>query len=150
MTTKRIITAAAVTVWLVGFAINLTPATPDAEQWHQWCQQVDRSKLPHWNLKWLNRKPQRSHTVWITNYGPWEGFKGDSYHIACNKLPAGTVVWLAGDRQLKVVTNRGSSRNDSVARRKGGEFWVDRWTKQPRYDNGCQRLFVIGRAPWPK
>jgi len=115
---------------------------------------LKKGNLRPWEKQWALRMVKGEYKagvkVWTTNYGPWEGFKGDYYHIACNMLPLGTVVWLSNDKALKVVTNRGAKRNDSVARGKGASYWIDRWTKRARYDNACQRLYVVGRVKWPQ
>ena len=131
--------------------------------WIQWCSTVDRSKLARWERQWLDRTPQRSALVWVTNYGPWDPqhYRGASWHIAANPkyLKPGTVVFMDG--RLKVVTNRGASSNDTWAQspytvgsdgrrhpKPVCEFWIDRWTAHRRGDNAAQRVWVIGRAPW--
>lgn len=92
-------------------------------------------------------------TVWQTNYGLWEGFKGDVYHIAANPqyLPKGTVVWLPRTGTLMVCTNRGASSNDRVAQGHPNHaaFWIDLWSKKPKYPTGNGTMWIIGRAPWP-
>jgi hypothetical protein len=148
----------AVGVWLWLWAITVrVAADPTQTPWQKWCASVDRSHLARWERQWLDRKPQRVATVFVTNYGPWEGFGGDTYHIASNVLPKGTVVWLSQDRCPKVVTNRGASSNDAWAQadhnpdgspKQPAEFWVDRWTAKRRGDNGNQRAWIVGRAPW--
>lgn len=122
-----------------------------SDPWQRYCATVDRSKLRQWERQWLDRTPSRVAKVWTTNYGPWDPqqYAGDDYHIACNVLPKGTVVWLSRDQAIKVVTNRGSSRNDRVARNRGAAFWIDRFTFTARHDNHSQTLYVLGRAPWP-
>ena len=121
------------------------------DPWQRYCATVDRSKLRVWERQWLDRTPSRTVTVWTTNYGPWDPqrYAGDDYHIACNQLPKGTVVYLSRDRQIKVVTNRGARKNDTVARGRGAAYWIDRWTATARHDNHNQTLYVLGRAPWP-
>ena len=130
--------------------IRRAPATDLRNAWQWWCATVDRAKLAPWERQWLGRKPLRVAKVWVTNYGPWEGYRGAPWHIAANPahLKPGTVVWLESDRCLKVVTNRGASSNDAWARRQGAEFWIDRWTQTRRGDNATQRAWIIGRAPW--
>ena len=129
-------------------AQSVAPAT---DAWTQYCATVDRSQLRKWERQWLDRTPRRVAKVWTTNYGPWDPqqYGGDDYHIACNVLPRGAVVWLSRDQAIKVVTNRGASKNDRVARNRGASFWIDRWTATARHDNHSQTLYVLGRAPWP-
>ena len=91
-------------------------------------------------------------TVFATSYGLWDNhpFKGDDYHIACNKLRQGTVVYVELTGRLMVVTNCGAGSNDAWARREGGQYWIDAWTRYAgMYGLGCKttRLWVIGDAP---
>ena len=102
--------------------------------------------------------------VWLTQYGPWEGYKGADYHIAANPryLPMNSVVWLDKPGQLRVVTNRGADYNDRVAcapttqwvtitggkqvRGKGCAHWVDLWTRyrgQYNLDTTTANAYVI-------
>jgi hypothetical protein len=75
-------------------------------------------------------------TAWVTQYYPSEGFpRGqgtrwgvgvDERVIAANELPASSWVILlnVGIRQ---VLDTGANSNDSVARRKGADHWLDLW-----------------------
>lgn len=121
-----------------------------ATAWEAWCAKVDRGRLAAWERQWVGRKPLAVATVFVTSYGPWDpqGYRGAPWHIACNRLPLGTVVWLERDRRLCVVTNRGAAGNDRAARRHGAAYWVDKWSGTRRGDNATQRLWVVGRAPW--
>jgi hypothetical protein len=129
----------------------------------QWAVQALKSgKLRPWERQWAKRMAAgqvgRSAKVWVTNYGPWEGFHGADWHIAANPryLKPGTVVWLAADRRLKVVTNRGASWNDTWAqapewngkKKPVCAFWIDRFTFKRRDDNAAQRVWIVGRATW--
>lgn len=113
-------------------------------------------KLATWERNWYAQivagtvQPRRV-TVWQTQYGPYEGYPGDTYHIAANPkyLPKGTVVWLASTGRLHVVTNRGADFNDRIARKRGAAFWVDRWERvEGTYRTGNGDCWIVGRAPW--
>ena len=133
--------------------IRRAPATDLRNAWQWWCATVDRAKLAPWERQWLGRTPQRTVTVWRTFYGPWDRgrYKGAPWHIAANPqhLKPGTVVWLARDRRLVVVTNRGANSNDRAARGHGAAHWVDLWSAAPRGDNATQTAYIIGHVPWP-
>jgi hypothetical protein len=94
----------------------------------------DYGHLAPWQASWyakaLATQPQ-PRRIWLTQYGPWEGYAGDDYHIAANPryMVPGTVVWLSKPGQLRVVTNRGADYNDRVARSHGARHWVDLWTR---------------------
>jgi len=133
-----------------------------ADRFTDWAEAaVAKKTTPAWQRAWATKAlagklTPVKHWVFVTNYGMWDRhpFKGDYYHIASNRLPKGTVVFMDGT--LKVVTNRGASSNDYWARhprekeeRQPAEFWVDRWTRRARHDNANQRIWVIGRSPWP-
>jgi hypothetical protein len=114
----------------------------------------DFGRLKPWQAVWYARALETqpdSRRVWLTQYGPWENYQGDDYHIAANPrymLP-GTVVWLSKPGQLRVVTNRGASYNDAVARRRGCAHWVDLWTRyrgQYGLDTTTCEAYVLGRA----
>jgi len=116
----------------------------------RWAQQaLANGHLRPWERQWATRMARgecgRPAKAWVSNYGPWEGYAGAEWHIAANPryLPTGTVVWMDG--RLKVVTNRGASRNDAWAHRSGCEFWIDRWTAKRRGDNAAQRVWIVGR-----
>lgn len=113
-------------------------------------------KLAKWERNWYTKivagtvTPRRV-TVWLTQYGPYEGYRGDDYHIAANPkyLPKGTVVWLPSTGRLMVVTNRGADFNDRIARKRGAAFWVDRWERvEGTYRTGNGDCWIVGRAPW--
>lgn len=120
-----------------------------ATAWEAWCAKVDRTRLATWERQWVGRKPLATVTVWRTFYGPWDAgrYNGAPWHIACNRLPLGTVVWLEKDKRLCVVTNRGAPSNDSAARGHKAQYWTDLWSATRRGDNATQRLYVLGRAP---
>lgn len=113
-------------------------------------------KLRPWQALWYNRLaagyPVKPVTVWATQYGLWDTqkYKGETYHIACNKLPRGTVVWLEATKRLHVVTNRGADSNDFVAReKKHAAYWVDCWTKyegQYGWSTTNSRMWIVGFA----
>lgn len=113
-------------------------------------------KLAKWEAAWMKKivagtvQPKRVR-VWFTSYGPWEGYKGDDYHVAANRFDPGTVLYVPITGRLMVVTNGGSPNNDHVAERKGASRWCDIWTrKRGMYGLGekCGEVYVIGRAPW--
>ena len=107
-----------------------------------------------WYTKVVNGTVQpRKVRVWQTQYGPYEGFDGDYYHIAANPkyLPKGTVVYMPSTGRLMVVTNRGASSNDRIAQnsRNRCAFWVDRWERTAgTYTTGPGDIYIIGKAPW--
>lgn len=130
------------------------------------------STLAKWERSWYEKvvagtvTPRRV-TVWQTSYGPWEGYRGDTYHVAANRFDLGTVLYVPLTGRLMVVTNGGASYNDRVARAgrdewvslpggrkvrgKACELWVDIWTRRRgMYGLGekCGEVYVIGRAPW--
>lgn len=115
-------------------------------------------KLAVWERAWYQKlvagtvTPRRV-TVWQTQYGLWDPqrYKGDLYHVACNQLPLGTVVWLPSTGRLHVVTNRGAASNDRAARRKGGAYWIDVWTHregQYGWSTTTGSMYIVGKAPW--
>ena len=113
-------------------------------------------KLAKWERAWYETivagtvQPKRV-TVWQTQYGPYEGYPGDTYHIAANPkyLPKGTVVWLPSTGRLMVVTNRGADFNDRIARKRGAAVWVDRWERVAgTYRTGNGDCWIVGKAPW--
>jgi len=100
----------------------------------------------------LERKISVNGRVWLTCYWDAEGHDSrwdcrggrcGSRHLAANRLPLDTVVWLEwpvldreGDvvgylSQLRIVLDRGAKRNDRVADRKGCDLWADRHTNGP-------------------
>lgn len=109
-----------------------------------------------WERAWYKKvvsgavKPKHVR-VWQTTYGPWEGYKGDTYHIAanpCNMKP-GTVVWLKSTKRIMVVTNRGDSYNDVRARNHGCAFWVDIWVRhRGQYPTGNGDMWILGKVNW--
>lgn len=108
--------------------------------------------LTAWQASWyaqaLVTQPT-SRRVWLTQYGPWEGYGGDDYHVAANVLPRGTVVWLSKPGQLRVVTNRGARSNDRHARSHSCAYWMDLWTRyrgQYGLDTTTCRVYVLGQA----
>lgn len=128
--------------------------------------------LAIWERNWYTKivagtvQPKRVR-VWFTSYGPWEGYKGDDYHVAANKLDPGTVLYVPLTGKLMVVTNRGADFNDRIARAgrdewvripggskvrgKSCELWVDIWTrKRGMYGLGetTGDVWIVGRAPW--
>lgn len=114
----------------------------------------DYGHIAPWQASWYAKAlvteptPRR---VWLTQYGPWEGYAGDDYHIAANPryMVPGTVVWLSKPGRLSVVTNRGASSNDRIARRRGCAHWVDLWTRyrgQYGLDTTTCDAYVLGRA----
>jgi len=145
--------------------------TPTPVVWAK--QQLAAGHLRPWQRQWCERmaagkvgQPVRVFQTW---YGLWEGYHGDTWHIAANPchLPKGSVVYIEG-LGLRVVTNRGASYNDPVARgqrypkrlpngkrhpqagqRIGCRYWVDQWSATKRGDNRTPRLWVVGRSPWP-
>jgi hypothetical protein len=54
--------------------------------------------------------------------------------VAANRLPYGTVIWLqaAPICGLRIVKDRGSTRNDRQAAKYGADLWVDRWNPRPK------------------
>jgi hypothetical protein len=116
----------------------------------------DFGRLKPWQSAWYARALETqpdSRRVWLTQYGMWgpQHYQGDDYHIAANPryMVRGTVVWLSKPGQLRVVTNRGASSNDAVARRRGCEHWVDIWTRyrgQYGLDTTTCEAYVLGRA----
>jgi hypothetical protein len=91
-------------------------------------------KLKPWQTaayQWYVQHGAVKRHVWLTQYGPWEGYHGAPYHIAANPqhLPMGSVVWLSKPGALRVVTNRGADYNDPIARHNGCAHWVDLWTR---------------------
>jgi hypothetical protein len=111
-----------------------------------------------WERAWYEKvvsgavKPKHVKT-WSTQYGLWNKgrYKGDTYHIACNKLPKGTVVWMTHTQRLMVVTNCGASSNDGIAQRQNGQYWTDVWTKyrgQYGWDTKLGSMWILGKAPW--
>lgn len=117
----------------------------------------DFGPLQPWQRQWYERVQGAEIapvTVNATQYGLWDPqrYKGDTYHIACNVLPRGTVVWLEATGMLHVVTNRGASSNDRTARGKPwyAAYWIDVWTKyrgQYGWERRNSRMYVLGRAP---
>jgi hypothetical protein len=75
-------------------------------------------------------------TAWVTQYYPSEGFpRGQGTRwgvgvnervIAANELPASSwvIILNVGIRQ---VLDTGANSNDSVARKKGADHWLDLW-----------------------
>ena len=114
--------------------------------------------LRPWERAWYTKIANgtihpRKVRVWQTQYGPYEGFDGDYYHIAANPkyLPKGTVVYMPSTGRLMVVTNRGASSNDRIAQnsRNRCAFWVDRWERTAgTYTTGPGDIYIIGKAPW--
>lgn len=116
-------------------------------------QRLASGKLAAWERQWYQQiaagKPCASTTVWSTQYGKWEGYNGTPYHLAANPshLPRGTVVYLEATGRLMVVTNRGASSNDRIARRKGAAYWVDvhtRYCGEYGWTTRNTRLWVVG------
>lgn len=112
-------------------------------------------KLRPWQALWYNRLaagyPVKPVTVWATQYGLWDPqkYKGETYHIACNKLPRGTVVWLEATKRLHVVTNRGADFNDGIAVDHKARYWVDVWTLrngQYGWSSTNSRMWIVGFA----
>lgn len=110
--------------------------------------------LRPWQRHWYEvalQHPAEVRTVWLTQYGPWEGYAGDDYHIAANPryMPLGTVVWLNKPGKLCVVTNRGASFNDRIAKSKGCDHWIDLWTrykKQYGLNTTTAKAWKLGNA----
>ena len=118
-------------------------------------------KLAKWEAAWYAKivagtiTPRRI-TVWVTEYGPWEGFQGDDYHIACNSvnLPLGTVVYMEKTKRLMVVATTGAAYNDVKAIECRAKYWTDVWTRTkgkygPTGGNTTTTIYILGRAPWP-
>ena len=147
MTTRLV----AGTLALLASGLSQAAETPPPVAWAR--QSLASGHLRPWERQWATRMARgqvgTERRVWVTNYGPWDRghYKGAPWHIACNSLPVGTVVWMDG--RLRVVTNRGAGSNDAWARREGCEFWCDRWTRTRRSDNAAVTVYVVGRAPWP-
>ena len=145
-----------------GHSARLSEQNATPQQWA--VEALKSGKLRPWERIWAKKMAAgqvgRSAKVWFSNYGPWDPaqFRGADYHIACNRLPIGTVVWLSADRRLKVVTNTGAHYNDTWARapvwhgkkKPVCEYWADRWTARRRDDNAAQRVWIVGKAVWPK
>lgn len=74
--------------------------------------------------------------AWVTTYYPSEGFpRGqgtrwgfpvDERCAAANELPAYSFIWIPGIG-IRQVLDTGADSNDSVARRKGADHWLDLW-----------------------
>ena len=75
-------------------------------------------------------------TAWVTQYYPSEGFqRGQGTRwgvgvnervIAANELPAHSWVIIL-DVGIRQVLDTGANSNDSVARRRGADHWLDLW-----------------------
>jgi hypothetical protein len=99
----------------------------------------DFGKLKPWQRNAYQRGMAhgvRTSRVWLTVYRPpqYRRGEGTAYGYgcseevaACNALPRGTVVWVQNPAHLRVVGDTGAKGNDRIARRRGGEFWLDAW-----------------------
>jgi hypothetical protein len=106
--------------------------------------------------------------VWLTCYwsseghdSTWDGHgnRCGPRHIACNRLPYGTDVWVqwpVRDRQgnivnylsqMRTVLDTGAHWNDGVADRKGCNLWMDRHTEGPYDSYAAQYAVIPSRRP---
>lgn len=120
--------------------------------------QLQNHKLAPWErMRWQQVAagcPVHRVTVWATQYGLWDRprpYKGDDYHLASNKLPLGTVVYLPMADRLMVVMTTGADSNDGVADGKGAHCWVDVWTRregQYGWTTQTGPLWIVGKCAW--
>ena len=104
-------------------------------------------------------KRHRLTRLFVTCYGPQEGSQGRYTAsglpvglrvCAADSLPMYSFVWLPRPAQLRQVLDRGSRRNDRIARGHGAECWVDCWLPRPHWrgmDTCTTDAYVIGGRP---
>jgi hypothetical protein len=84
------------------------------------------------------------------------GEKCGARHLACNRLPYGTVAWVQWPvynkqgrlvnllSQIRTVLDTGAKSNDGAADNAGCDLWMDRHTEGP-YGTEIGQYAVIGR-----
>jgi len=126
-------------------------------------------KQPEWKLNAYRLGLERGVTVkgnvFLTCYWDSEGHdstwdcrgrKCGDRHIACNRLPLDTIVWVQWPvydwrgrfvnvvSQMCVVLDRGAKKNDRVADHQGCDLWMDRHTSRP-YETQIGQYAIIGK-----
>jgi hypothetical protein len=98
--------------------------------------------------------------AWVTVFGPWEGFlRGEAcaYGYACSESTAAAnaipghyyvLIELPSGWEVRRIEDRGAARNDTIAKRRGAEVWIDRWVASSQSSRVCRYATIRAFKTW--